>query len=472
MSEIKKAFKHRGLLPIQAEFACDVAKQQNTPARFLLQSELGLGKKWVCANLISELLQLNEMNRVLVMLPDPQTCSLFAEYLIEARCNLKPILVLKHEMRFFVSEWSEQSFLPKKGIVLMPEEVVREPQMLNLILNGKWDLTVTDEVDWFISGKVSVVLKQLYTLSTKHVLLADDLVEGEVSNRLQRLNGMLAEIGEFSVAQWSSDEITGWEGDRIEVSSAERRTVNYQLGDEEKLCLEGLEEGSLAIGGFEFWDRVKVMARSSLYTAERFVTKEIQKIRRRRNEIMFSVSEMEGNLPNSAANERAINYPVGFEFPEEARISGFIEELERLEKGVFKNWCDSECDSKVDALLHLLNDLSDEKICIVTEFAETANYINTVLLDVSVDVVLLRTEMTRFEINSLLMKFHESEAGVLIVTDDVMRGTKLGCEVNTLVNYDVNLNKGYDTSPEIREVLLIEVGRRSTLKSINLEVIE
>lgn len=433
-TDLLTAFKQRGCLPHQAEFAAAFFAP-DSKSKHLLISAPGFGKGFAAAAIVNHALSSGQARRILVLSPS----ALLAQWrdTIQRGHPSVPILVVDRP-RLRELEDSRpvgEDFWPANAVVIMSMDFAKRDDVAGSLTRASWDCAVVDEVQLVTpQNRRGRVLMELLSRSPKMRVLC------------LRVGGLLADseidtssdlFRDAAITVWSRDSVRDHEG-RPLLPEVRIEWITHHRRPDETAVLARLQESlqSMTDSGDTHSRFVAVTllqsASSSLFALEQRLRRLVQQ----RNEFVHGIV---GAL-DAEPEDEGLESNDAFASPREVQVRIQLEVAE-IARPILLMLEDVTTDSKCEALLQTLQSLgvkdgAERRVCVFTRFVDTATYLESALRDRHSQVRVLTGRVEYAEREQIVADFARS-GGVLIATESM---ETIIPEVAAVVFYDLPLN--------------------------------
>lgn len=446
------SFRDAGLYPHQAEFIASFLKPGADPYQRLL-SPPGTGVSATVSELLSAMIRRGDTSHILII---TDSVELLHQYIHQLRNDIHTVPTLridKKQLRELTdrSPESQSPFYEPIIAAINIQLIYRdETGIASALLNTPWDLVVFDASVRY-GTKIEQFLKSLMASKKAKRLL-------QISHKSE-FRPFSEALADLSTVEWTLD-LVDWDGKPIFIGLAPmKHLITFDRSLEETEFLKQLQSFPLGISNDErarfkkgIWLR---QASSSLFAIE-------QSLSRERNRLAHGLYYKESLEDQEEADQLELDDAEGrFEVPEHktADYSNTLTNSDVDMTSVAKLYFRLEGipeDVKYQALseeiARLIVHQPDSRICILTLYKSTANYLSTSLQEDIRSVFQITGSMPRDKILDSIHRFSD-RGQVLVATSVAAKGMDLrNASINTLVHYDLPLNP---TSMTRRRALLL-----------------
>jgi ERCC4-related helicase len=431
-TESVNAFLTRGCLPHQAEFAAKVLAP-GSPRKHLLVSIPGLGKGFAAAMICNHAHATGQAKRILILTPSPLVAQ-WQDMVRRGNSNFSIQIIDRRDFRVMEAAASKSDTpWPATGIVLASIDFAKQVDIAESLSNAKWDLLVVDEAHRLSPGsqRYMLILGLVESAPNMRVLFlraarVRDLEETRVeSDPLFR---------DAIKTVWSREDIRGPDGKPL-LPEVHIEWISYTRQPDEVGALSMLQQAVRRIQTSSpfmhlIGNLLLQAASSSLFALEQ----RLNRIRLQRNELVDGkgtlVESDDGleNILSDQATRSETDALIQSEF-----VDAATEVLQTLNE--------VETDSKLDTLLQLLKTLGsvttkDCRICIFTQFGDTATYLESVLREHHPHVAKLAGNLSLLEQAQIVGQFAQT-GGIIVATEAISMEIP---EVTAAIFYDLPWN--------------------------------
>jgi len=432
------------LLPHQKAFVEAVLAPDGAHV-LALNAPPGSGKTVTLAAAVEQLLSMMPKARVLILAP-----AALAEH-FAARLQYvgaPAVLVDRYKFREFRNAVAHERVWPEGLIAVMSRDFAKQPDVLNSLTMGQWDLLVIDGIERF--GEVGrYALPRIAMVSRKVVVAATAPLEA----------GRLFPGDEVSVVEWKPEGFVNATGQPLVRRSPLLKECRYILSLAEVSVAVHVEEICTTIEGAGLAEGSSIA-------------------RRLRRQLSSSPAALEAGLQ---ALTTSSDGPLwrGARSPEEADVvaandsvlpsgSPVAGELTSMASVVLQELDSPGEDTKATELLRLIQELAGDdpasvRICVLTNHTPTLFYLGAVLEDTGLPIRLVHAASS-FEERQRILEECDSVSGLLLAHSIAMKGYDAP-EMTDLVLYEI---------PEAAEAAYVHVVRFNGLgrkRRLNVHVL-
>ncbi len=421
-----KTFRDRGCHAYQAELAADFLDEGSAP-HHLLVTPAGLGKVLIASQIVRAMIEQGQARRVLVVAPSA-FCMLWRSRLESFSPSVPVKLVHLQVFRELeASAASNGSPWPESIVAIVPCDAAARPALRKSLASVSWDLVIVAEVQSHSRCRPLEVYQEM---------LAGGAIQRSLLISAAPLKSMNerghASCPEFQVTNWQRD-LSDWDGNRIELSPAKWRVLEYVRGDHEVAFLDLLQEQLQELSDVRspFLFETELLVRrgaSSPCAAERTLEIMGRKLNRAPLGKLGSDSEKEYGDPTEVEDAPNLS------FTPEARKSYL-----RFVQDAYAAMQASNSDAKLACLLGLLDELADGRpgrVCVLSAYADTVSYLHSALSEIGCPSVTVNGGL-RYADRQRAMKDFVRGGGILLATSGALGEESDLNRVNHVVHYDM-----------------------------------
>lgn len=354
---------------------------EGSPRFYLLVAPVGTGKAYAATQILAHFFRAKPNARVLVLAPrvlgpqwedklttrSPETSIMFVDR--------RKLVELQSDAGAGFAPW------PSSGVVVMSTDFAVRPDVVEVLVNSRWDLIVFDEAHQ-LGGRRRVLLRRL--------------LDGEGQPRLLMLSCIPTS---FESERWLSGVAVTYWTEKLQMPTRTVTTVKFTWSEAEQRLFSRLDaylaKWRSARGGDIGTRLLSRAAQSSPPALERMLDRHASR----------NVSDLAQDSIEAGAEEGWISADAGglplITAEEQRDLQLLLDELDSLDS-----------DSKLTALQGWLSDFRarepQRRICIYSRFVETVRYLKTALRDQHPEIVAVTGEMTTGEKRLALEDFRKT----------------------------------------------------------------
>ena len=420
------------LLPHQADF---INRFFHPPLSkgYLLESEVGLGAKFMAAHLIAEFVKRNSRGRVLILVPAALQTQMDS-YLNQM--GTQSIVVDRYRYRELEEVSELEGIWPNGSVVIMSMDFAKKSDVLSSLMAVEWDLLVVPEAHLLRGLRAQAIQQIISAAASMRVVLI-------TSSKIKQMPDVGIELLER--VGWERAKMVDQVGNHLFSSPAAFDIINFHEFPEEEHLRKTLEQlidfsnlsiNGSALAGLEF---LRQSSPSALEECLRLLKGQLVYGESEEFIEVEDLEQLETNDPSTEGEEfeslpeTRILLPVSIEPSYAAklleRVNICLEELDKLSN-----------DAKLTALLERLHVLQCAEaavfpVCIVAMCRSTISYIQTQLQERQFQTSLIHDSMPFDERQACVATFRKF-GGVLLATPSVMEGMSFP-DINILYFYDI-----------------------------------
>jgi superfamily II DNA or RNA helicase len=391
----------------------------------LLQSDVGMGKTTALVAVVHRLHEERPESRALFLVP----AALRSAYLDMLRNTGTPSLIVdRYRFREMLDSTIAGEFWPRGVIAILSRDFARQPDVLDRLLEIRWDLLVADDVHHWFRGFHAETLQRLIASADRALLATATARESGLSDR------DLA--GGLTLVEWQRDRIVDHDGRPLYTLP---RPLLYEVGfrlSPAELSLSATVGALCRIfeGGTPQQSWILKLLHRRLASSPAAIERTLQRL-----------AEGSEERDDIDAQPEA----PGEETPEDelaGRMGRFTnDQVVEIARGALRAIEAIGTDSKLSALSALLSHLIKHKetsrqICILTEFSETLYYLSAEIEGQNITHQILHSAVSGEERERILRLFRD-DGQILVATRAVMsEGIDLS-DVADVVFYDLPVSE-------------------------------
>ncbi|MDB4367982.1 helicase-related protein, partial [Mariniblastus sp.] len=334
-------------------------------------------------------------------------------------------------------------FWPQGYVYISTVQFAKQERISESFSQANWDLVVFDEATFspIMQSRRSDFIREVIGGHAKKIVFLERYSPFSTSERMKEAFG-----DEFESIEFTLDSLVDWNGSPFAKNlRPEWIDISFQHSAAEVTFVESLRNVARQLDDL-FQPRVSTeklllrRASSSFFTLEQTLSEQRSRIRRIRNEIAHGTGDGFDELDS---------YP---ELENEQRKAQFLAKNEIVRQAIddaLADFEELEIDSKAVVLVELLQSLTKKKVCILSSYAATAEYLQTTIESLpGVNAACLTANVEKHEFHSVLESFRGGEINVLIATEAVLKGVDL--QIDSVINYDL---------PSSREAMYVRLTR-------------
>ena len=423
MERFSRRSRIRDARLIQAQLAADFLCEDSARHHLLL-TPAGLRKVLVASQIVKFMAEDSQTRRVLVVAPSA-FCMLWRSRLEQQTLPMPVILVYGRQFR------QANDFLTEPAVVIVPCDTAIREDIRTALAASDWDLVILAEVQE--RSRCQPMRLYLEMLAASHVhrslLISDSPIEPPEHRPC-------AAFPDFQVTDWFS-ELSDWDGQLIELPSVRWRVLEYARSEDEthfhRLVQGQYEQTELAHNPFHFQTGLLVRrAQSSPLAAERTLEIMGRKLGRAPLSRLAAVPENEYGDPTEVEDVPRLS------FSPESRHAYL-----QFVQDAFDAFQQITVDAKLECLLRLLDDLSDERpgrICVLCACADTVSYLHNALAQVGITSAAVNGGLRYAERQQAMRDFVQG-GGILLATPGALGEESDLNQVKHVIHYDLPANR-------------------------------
>jgi hypothetical protein len=431
--DLIQTFREQGLLPHQAHFVASFFTN-NAVRVNVLNSPPGFGKSTAIAAICSHAVMKAGAKRVLVLTPRAVREQYYST--ITARIDKNSVFMV--DRRYFRELTSRSklnsSIWPLPSIVVMSIDFAKQEDVLESLMADDWDIVIVDEGDSLSAGTQRRQLVQSlanHSSQTRMLLVGVRFGFTDVN---EYLAGLSDKSGAVAHTDWGPNEIRDWGGQSLASKVKVSILGHSRCQDEIEFHLQFRRELNDTT---EFQGRNAVVAASlvrrscsSLFALEQ----SLRRLLSQSNEKHSGISKQErydtgdGELPEHDDIEIQCHDQALAASPTLlSRCANLIDQV--------------SSDGKLDTLIaylmqtNLLSEVPRERICIVSQYADTVTYLHSAISEKTPWVHAITERNTSLDQQEVLSRFSQ-DRGILLVTYSVLQRLTLR-DISRIVHYDL-----------------------------------
>lgn len=436
--QIKQYFIDKELSSYQAKFAVSFLQNESEPYIQLISSA-GTGKTTVAIAIIKYLIEEKSNQRILLLGP----VALLTYYKSKlsnklSSSNLINSIIIVDRNTYLEMETSapeSENPWPSTAVILMSMDLAKREDMIRNLCKTKWDLVVVDESHLF-TGKRKSILEQLKKTKAINRCLCLSAMP------VEQISGV-----NFKIERWQNS--TNWKfQDPYDNLKKSIQNINYDTTKEEKDLLGQLEsfaEGLVKLKPYGKFLSESILQRasSSLYSLEESLRRLLDSMRSLRSKLVH-------NVPYTLADLKIAQQQLMRDLGQEAvevetnndvtiNLSKLVE-LYKIAEMLLDRIEEIKIDSKMKSLVsHLKRKVKNKKncrICILSSFKSTVEYLTSSLRKLEIASIYQLTTGLSVEDTETQLNQFKQQGGIIIASDASLKGMPLEY-IEECINYDL-----------------------------------
>lgn len=435
--ELLQRFREQGCTAYQGLFASEFLRPES-PRYHLLGAPVGSGKIYVATRVASYMLKHELARRVLVLTPS-SLAQMWHVRLAEACEGMPSIVVSRPAYRELLAR-TPVNELPWRQplIAVAPIDTAKQDDIAESFAQVHWDLVIIDEAHLLSGPHRMALLRRLMSANAigRLLLMTATPLPFFGPFLAKREEVVTSPLADLAFTNWFTG-LRNWEGELIVRPPVRRITVEYQRGPDEVAFLQTFCRGLGELTTNQTSAFVQTIlvhrAASSIFAVEQSLRRLQRTLALRAtqaSELLAGPTDDLEDLYDDTISEQSWNslWENG-----NAAIRFVESSLNSLEQ--------VQSDEKLASVTKLLQQLLDDstcKICVISSYVDSLNYLHSAISDLNITAGLITGGQIFMEREEAVRRFlHDGR--LLLATDAVMEGFNMA-QVNHVIHFDLPQN--------------------------------